>query len=175
MALDALPLPTTAVQTADAVASTSPENHVPSVRTVTHTTSLHTQVAPQAALAQPTARMLISFHIEKLPGGVSKASLRSALNHAGVARCYQTAAPNHALPMSPVTARLEVSTNMTGRIVAARVDDTTLPQSVRTCIEQVARTGQIRDADVGPVHATFAITSSPRSPQQSNATQAVDD
>jgi hypothetical protein len=113
--------------------------------------------------------MLISFHIEKLPGGVSKASLRSALNHAGVARCYQAAAPKHALPMSPVTAKLEVATNMTGRIVSARVDDATLPESVRSCIEQVARTGQIRDADVGPVHATFAITSSPRSLQDAQS------
>jgi hypothetical protein len=91
--------------------------------------------------------------LDHVSGGASKASVRAAINHAALERCYRVGTT--ALSS---TAKLEVSTNMSGRIVSAAVSDTTLPDTVRSCIEQVARSGQIRDADVGQVRATFSLS-----------------
>jgi hypothetical protein len=93
----------------------------------------------------------LTVELDRVPGGVSKASLRGAINQSAVARCYKVGEPQAA------SATLEVATNMAGRIISARVAGESLPLAVRECIEQVARSGQIRNADAGEVHATFSL------------------
>jgi serine/threonine-protein kinase len=87
--------------------------------------------------------------------GVPKASLRSALNASAMTRCYQEA-QRKGMNGAGGTATLELSTNMGGRITEARVSDG-LPKPLRECIEQVARSGHVRDVDTGEAQATVEL------------------
>jgi hypothetical protein len=112
-----------------------------------------TQERAVTSLAGAGGPVHASVVLDHMSGGASKASVRAAINHGAIERCYRLGTT-----ALSGTAKLEVSTNMSGRIVSAEVSDSTLPGNVRSCIEQVARSGQIRDADVGQVHATFSLT-----------------
>jgi serine/threonine protein kinase len=93
---------------------------------------------------------------EKATSGVSKAGLRSALNLAALTRCYQDAVRKGDDVSRGTSVSLDISTNMGGRIVAARVSEG-LPHGLRECMEQVARAGQVRGAEAGEVRATFGL------------------
>jgi hypothetical protein len=108
--------------------------------------------APLPPMAAVGAGQVIIGNV--LTRGVPKASLRSALNVPAMTRCYQDAQRKGVGDAG--TATLELSTNMGGRITAARVSDG-LPRPLRECIEQVARSGHVRDVDTGEAQATVEL------------------
>jgi serine/threonine-protein kinase len=94
-------------------------------------------------------------------GGVPKASIRGALNQAAINHCYAEALRKGDAPRQPVDAQLELATNMGGHIVSARVQGD-LPKALRECIEQVARTGRMRDADTGEASVSVTLNLLPQ-------------
>jgi len=98
----------------------------------------------------------VSIVTERATAGVSKSSLRAALNLPALTRCYQDALRAGADLGRSTTASLEIATNLGGRITSAQVS-TGLPAALRECLEQSARSGQIRGAEAGEVRATFGL------------------
>jgi serine/threonine protein kinase len=103
---------------------------------------------------QAPADTRLSIQLDKIKGGASKMSVRNAVNHEAVARCYKPGSWSG-------SGALEITTDMTGRIVAAEAHGADMPKVLRECIEQIAKSGQIREADVGAVHASFALATEP--------------
>jgi serine/threonine protein kinase len=91
-------------------------------------------------------------------GAVSKAALRSAFNQSALSRCYRDAVQGGEQPARSVNVELEFSTNMAGRITAARVSGGSLPPNLSRCVEEAARLGRVREADTGELRATVGLT-----------------
>jgi hypothetical protein len=91
---------------------------------------------------------------------VSKASIRGALNDAAIRRCYQDALRLGAAGGSPMTAQLELATGMSGRVSSANVTGG-LPKQLATCVEQVAKSGRVREVDTGVAKATITLEFQP--------------
>jgi serine/threonine-protein kinase len=91
-------------------------------------------------------------------GAVSKAALRSAFNQAALSRCYRDAVQNGEQPARSVNVEIEFSTNMAGRITAARLSGGSLPPNLARCVEEAARLGRVREADTGELRATVDLT-----------------
>ena len=111
---------------------------------------------PAAAVSSKPEHARVTLVSEKASSGVSKSSLRAALNLTALTRCYQDAAHKQADLGRNLNVSLDVTTNMGGRVVSARVSEG-LPQALRECMEQVARSGQVRGAETGEVRATFGL------------------
>jgi eukaryotic-like serine/threonine-protein kinase len=92
---------------------------------------------------------------------VSRASIRNALNEAAMRRCYADALRLGAAGASPMTAQMELQTNMAGRIEVANVTSSGLPKALTNCIEQVARSGRVREVDTGTARATVTLEFQP--------------
>ena len=115
---------------------------------------------PLAAVGINPSNARVTLVSEKASAGVSKASLRSALNLASLTRCYQDGARKGQDLSRSTSVTLELSTNLAGRVVAAQVSGG-LPQGLRECMEQVARAGLIRGAEAGEVRASFELKLQP--------------
>jgi serine/threonine protein kinase len=87
---------------------------------------------------------------------VSKASIRNALNESAMRRCYTDALRLGAAGSSRMSAQLELTTNMGGRIASANVIGG-LPKQLASCVEQVAKSGRVREVDTGTARATVVI------------------
>jgi hypothetical protein len=98
----------------------------------------------------------IDVSAERLPPGVSRSSLRAALNQVALLSCYTQAQQRSQQLELPGTA-LELKTNTSGRIVWAHVTNGELPQALRECLEQVARSGNIRTGEGGEAQATLRL------------------
>ncbi|HET8936946.1 MAG TPA: serine/threonine-protein kinase [Polyangiales bacterium] len=116
------------------------------------------EVRPKTTTPVTFARVDIAA--EHLPPGTSRASLRSALNQAALLGCYTQARLRAPTAILTSTA-LELKTNTSGRIVAAHADNPALPQALRECLEQVARSGNVRTGEGGEVHVTVELLPSP--------------
>jgi serine/threonine protein kinase len=116
---------------------------------------------PSAASNAPAAAREISVVISdgaSTRGAASKGSLRGALNQAAITRCYRNAIQGGAAPAHAVNAHLEISTNMSGHIISAKLSGSTLPDNLVRCVEEAARLGRVREADTGEVRASFELT-----------------
>jgi hypothetical protein len=91
---------------------------------------------------------------------VSKASIRSALNESAIRRCYTDALRLGAAGNAPMSAQLELATNMGGRIATAKVTGS-LPKQLASCVEQVAKSGRVREVDTGIAKATVTLEFQP--------------
>jgi eukaryotic-like serine/threonine-protein kinase len=92
---------------------------------------------------------------------VSKASVRAALNQGALDHCYRDALRNGHVAPARYSGRLDIATNMGGRIVSASMDAAALPKSLRQCIEQTARTGRVREVDTGEAQASIELSFEP--------------
>jgi eukaryotic-like serine/threonine-protein kinase len=119
------------------------------------------KVAPAPAKPQAPAKITrVDVNAERLPPGISRASLRGALPQLSLLACYSQAQQRTPLAELPGTT-LELKTNTSGRIVWAHVTNGALPAPLRECLEQVARTGIVRGGEVGEVQATLSLLPSP--------------
>ncbi|HET6334405.1 MAG TPA: hypothetical protein VFG30_14375, partial [Polyangiales bacterium] len=91
---------------------------------------------------------------------VSKASIRNALNETAMRRCYTDALRLGAAGGNAMSVQLELTTNMGGRIASANVIGS-LPKQLANCVEQVARSGRVREVDTGTAKATVTIEFQP--------------
>jgi hypothetical protein len=91
---------------------------------------------------------------------VSKASVRGALNESALRRCYQDALRLGAAGGVPMTAQLELATAMNGRVSTANVTGG-LPKQLANCVEQVAKSGRVREVDTGVAKATVTLEFQP--------------
>jgi serine/threonine protein kinase len=91
---------------------------------------------------------------------VSKASIRNALNESAMRRCYTDALRLGAAGASRMSALLELTTNMGGRISSASVSGG-LPKQLASCVEQVAKSGRVREVDTGTAKATVILEFQP--------------
>jgi hypothetical protein len=98
----------------------------------------------------------VSIVAEKLPSGVSRSRLRAAFNQAALTHCY-SGSVHKWQGEAPPSATLAIATNTSGRIVMAQAGGDSLPASVRECVEQVARTGSIRNGEGGEARATLIL------------------
>jgi hypothetical protein len=98
----------------------------------------------------------VDIAAEHLPPGTSRASLRSALNQVALLGCY-TQAQQHTPTAQLTGTALELKTNTSGRIVWAHAADAALPQPLRECLEQVARSGHVRTGEGGEVQAQVSL------------------
>jgi eukaryotic-like serine/threonine-protein kinase len=92
---------------------------------------------------------------------VSKASIRNALNEGAMRRCYSDALRLGAASPAPTSARLELETNMGGRIAIATLSSSGLPKTLTNCIEAVAKSGRVREVDTGIARATVTLEFQP--------------
>jgi eukaryotic-like serine/threonine-protein kinase len=116
------------------------------------------QPEPAAPASKPLPAKIarVDVSAERLPPGVSRASLRSALSQDALLGCYTQAQLRARQTELPGTA-LELKTNTSGRIVSARATNAALAQPVRECLETVARSGQIRTGEGGEVQVTLSV------------------
>jgi eukaryotic-like serine/threonine-protein kinase len=103
----------------------------------------------------------VSIGAASASAGVSKASVRAALNSAALSRCYRVALQRRAAPTAAMEVRLDFATQDNGRITSASVQGGALPKSLRECFEQVARVGRVREVDTGPTKASVSLTLQP--------------
>jgi serine/threonine protein kinase len=91
-------------------------------------------------------------------GAVSKVALRGAFNQSALARCYREAVQSGNQPARSTNAEIEFSTNMAGRVTAARVANANLSPNLARCVEEAARLGRVREADTGELRATVTVS-----------------
>lgn len=108
--------------------------------------------------AQPHDVSVVIAQASSQHGAVSNAALRGAFNLSALARCYRDAVQGGEQPARSANAEVEISTNMTGRITAARASGANLSPNVARCIEEAARLGRVREADTGELRATVGLT-----------------
>jgi serine/threonine-protein kinase len=118
-------------------------------------------VAPPAPAAAPATASVAVGPIAAR-AAVSKASVRGALNVEAITACYRGALRSGAAPAAPLSAQLELTTNMLGGIKSATLRAPALAESTRNCIEQVARRGRVREVDTGEAQATITLLFQPR-------------
>ncbi|HKU36687.1 MAG TPA: protein kinase [Polyangiales bacterium] len=92
---------------------------------------------------------------------VSKASIRNALNESAMRRCYSDALRLGTASPAPTSARLDLETNMGGRIATATISSPGLPKTLINCLEGVARSGRVREVDTGIAKATVTLEFQP--------------
>jgi hypothetical protein len=102
----------------------------------------------------------VQFGTITTQAAVSKASIRNALNESAMRRCYTDALRLGAAGGAPMSAQLELTTNMGGRIASASVSGG-LPKQLASCVEQVAKSGRVREVDTGTARATVMISFQP--------------
>lgn len=123
---------------------------------------------PPVAVAAPGPQPLAASNVEQAKvaigsthsRGVAKANVRAALNQAAFTRCYRDARRSGVGPSAAASASLELNTDMSGRITSARLGGA-LPKSLRECVEQAARVGQVRGVDTGEAQATIELQFQP--------------
>ena len=119
-------------------------------------------IAPKAAVIRDPTRARVAIGDPFTRAAVSKVSIINAVNESAVTGCYQKALRNGEGPTHPLSARLDFSTNMGGRIVFASVHGSELPKVLRDCIEHVTRQGRVREADTGEAQASVTLNFDPR-------------
>jgi serine/threonine-protein kinase len=117
--------------------------------------------APRPAPADPATASVAVGPIAAR-AAVSKASVRGALNLDAITTCYRGALRSGAAPAAPLSAQLELTTNMLGGIKSATLRTPALAESTRNCIEQVARRGRVREVDTGEAQASITLLFQPR-------------
>jgi serine/threonine protein kinase len=115
---------------------------------------------PDAASLAARARVIASEPFTR--AAVSRASILAAVNQSALTRCYQDGLRSGTGPTHTVTARLDFSANMGGRIVYAGVHGAELPKKLRDCIERMTRQGRVREVDTGEAQASVTLTFQPR-------------
>jgi hypothetical protein len=120
-------------------------------------TNTAAQAAP-APTALPRQAGVELGDVTSTHGAVSRGALRAAFNQSALARCFRDAVLNGQQLPRNVNAALEISTNSTGRVTAARVSGAGLAPSVARCVEEAARIGRVRDADTGELRATVGLS-----------------
>jgi hypothetical protein len=95
--------------------------------------------------------------------GVSKSSVRSALNLTAITDCYRSAIQGGGVTGSNrVTGELELATSQSGSVTEASLNAPELPTPLRHCVEQIVRRGRVREADTGNAQATITLAFLPR-------------
>jgi len=94
--------------------------------------------------------------------GVSKSSVRSALNLTAITDCYRSALESGGVSTQRVNGELELSTSQSGSVTEASLNAPELPSPVRHCVEQIVRRGRVREADTGNAQATISLLFQPR-------------
>ncbi|HET8938189.1 MAG TPA: protein kinase [Polyangiales bacterium] len=94
--------------------------------------------------------------------GVSKSSVRSALNLAAITDCYRSAIRYGGLSGNRVVGELELATSQSGSVIEASLNAPALPTPLRHCVEQIVRRGRVREADTGNAQATITLAFVPR-------------
>jgi hypothetical protein len=89
-------------------------------------------------------------------GSVSKGALRGALNLPSMARCYGASIATGGSP-SVLTTRLDFATDLSGRVRSAKLHGPALPADLARCVEAIARSGRVREADLGELHASVEL------------------
>ena len=115
---------------------------------------------PPRPLATDEARVVIGAINSH--SGVSRASVRNALNQTGLDQCYRAALTRGDASALPVHVTLELTTGMSGRVDSAVLRGAALSRSLQQCIEQVVRAGRVRDVDTGAATASAELTFQPR-------------
>lgn len=115
-----------------------------------------TAAKPAAPLTKPLTFRRVEIAADHLPPGTSRASLRGALSHVSLLGCYTQA--QQRMPTAELTGTaVELRTNTSGRVVSAHATNSALPQPLRDCLEQVARSGNIRTGEGGEVRVTVQL------------------
>jgi len=149
----------------------APAPPVPGVRPLASTPTAVIARQPIAPLPAPAAqpdpaglaaRARVSIADAFTRAAVSKSSILNAINQDGITQCYQSGLRNGVGPTRPISARLDFSTNLSGRIVFASLHGSELPKQLRECIEHVTRQGRLREADTGEAQASVTLTFQPR-------------
>ncbi len=109
----------------------------------------------------PSDHAQVRFSSIVSSAAVSRASIRGALNESALRRCYADALKRGSASQAPMTATLELQTNMAGRIENAAVTNPGLPKALTNCVEQVARSGRVREVDTGTARATVILEFQP--------------
>jgi serine/threonine protein kinase len=140
--------------------------------TTSSTTSNTLEPAPPSAATvapEPSAAKTLDFGNARVVigatqghAGVSRASIRGALNQGALDRCYRDALRAGGLADGPIDAELSINTNMSGQIVKAAVQGGQLTKALRECIAQVARSSRVREVDTGEAQADVSLTFQPR-------------
>jgi serine/threonine protein kinase len=112
-----------------------------------------------AAEAVSSAKVTISA--ARSSAGVSKASIRGALNQTAVKHCYIDALRRGDAPTTLLSAQLDLITDVSGHVVSAHVQASELSKPLRECVEQVARTGRVRDVDTGEASVSVTLNFAP--------------
>ncbi len=110
------------------------------------------------ASAPPTSIEVVIGEASAAHGAVSKAALRSALNQSALTRCLRDSVQSGDSPSRTQNARLEIETNMNGRIVSAKLAGSGLSSSLTRCVETAARLGRVREADTGEIRALVDLS-----------------
>lgn len=119
-----------------------------------------------APAASGTAAVASSAHvaITKIASrsGVSKSSVRSALNLTAITDCYRSALQGGGVSSQRVNGELELATSQSGSVTEASLNAPELPTPLRHCVEQIVRRGRVREADTGNAQATISLVFQPR-------------
>jgi hypothetical protein len=125
---------------------------------------------PRAASAEAPSERSGSFantahvSITKIASrsGVSKSSVRGALNLTAITDCYRSAIRYGGISGSRVVGELELATSQSGSVTEASLNAPGLPTPLRHCVEQIVRRGRVREADTGNAQATITLAFLPR-------------
>jgi serine/threonine protein kinase len=91
-------------------------------------------------------------------GAVSNAGLRGTFNQAALVRCYRGALQSGEISGRSLFVQLEFATNLTGRIMSAKLSGAGVTPSFSHCVEAAARLGRVREADTGEVRANVPLS-----------------
>jgi serine/threonine protein kinase len=118
--------------------------------------SNHGSASPDPAQAvASTASVSITRIMPR--SGVSKSSVRGALNLDAITDCYRTAIRGGNVSSDRVVGELDLTTSQSGSVTEASLNAPGLPTPVRHCVEQIVRRGRVREADTGNAQATITL------------------
>jgi len=89
--------------------------------------------------------------------GLPASSVRAALAHVPLTRCYREALVGRTTPARG-TATLRLSIDDTGHIVGATLDGAKFLPAVRGCVESAAKSALVKNVDTGDASASVTLT-----------------
>jgi serine/threonine protein kinase len=113
---------------------------------------------PSAPISRPREFGVAIGEATSAHGAVSNAGLRGTFNQAALVRCYQDALQTGEISARSLFVQLEFATNLTGRIMSAKLSGAGVTPSFKHCVEAAARLGRVREADTGEVRANVPLS-----------------
>jgi hypothetical protein len=129
---------------------------VPTSQPVVVATTAAATTPPAVAKPIDAANAKVTVGNVATTNGLPASSVRSALSHVPLTRCYREALAGRTTPARG-TSTLRLAIDDTGHVIAATLDGAAFLPTVRACIENASKTMLVKNVDTGDASASVTL------------------